>query len=229
MPLPPLANLSFDKNGKMAIDSQTKATNAYDNTRNAIEEVTSALQRQNAELEKTIAAEEKANELTARKKALQDKANRVDSEGFQVNNAGERLVFNTPTERSVYEKAKSQGLNEDQSLKIVQDFLRNGQMINWQSESASGGNWYTALQKGIDKIVLDNAKKTADAKPETADKSFGAAPDTSTRARGPATATSTSHIVTLNIGGQNTPINVASESDARALIGALKRAQQTAG
>jgi TP901 family phage tail tape measure protein len=38
-----------------------------------------------------------------------------------------------------------------------------------------------------------------------------------------------SYTVNLNINGQNTPVKVASESDAQALIAALKRAQQTAG
>jgi hypothetical protein len=43
------------------------------------------------------------------------------------------------------------------------------------------------------------------------------------------TSSSTTHQVNININGKNTPVNVSSEYDAKNLIAALQRAQQTSG
>lgn len=214
--------VSFDENGKMAIDSQNKAANSFDNTRNAIDEATSALQRQNIELEKTIAAEEKANELSERKKALQDKANRVDAEGFQIDNAGNRLTVTTQTDRSVYENAKSQGLSEAQALQISNQFIQNGQMVGGSgANSYAGETWYTELQKAIDKIVLDNARAAAKGSASTTGSAAGSTSSSATQ----------NHTYTVNIPNYGS-VNVASANDASSLtniIDQLARAKAAAG
>lgn len=158
--------VSFDENGKMAVESQAKAGAAVDGTtgklknqKSAVDDVTSALEEQNKALERTIAAQEKANALAERAIALENKRLNRDSEGFSLNTKGDRVQQQVESQRSVYENAKSQGLSEAQALQIAEQFFRDGRQSGGTGANTSQGeNWGTELQKAIDKMVLDNAR-----------------------------------------------------------------------
>ena len=124
---------------------------------------TSSLEAKNSALERTISAQEKANSLAERAAELERKRQNVDKEGYMLNTAGERVSINKPTQRSVYENAKGQGLTEAQSLQISNQFIQNGQQTGYGGANAMAGeNWGTELQKAIDKLVLANAGKNAE-------------------------------------------------------------------
>ena len=84
-------SITFDKNGKIAVKSQSEAADGFGKTARAVDDVTGALERQNVALEATISAQEKANNLAERKKALDDKARGIDSQGFAVDSTGKRI------------------------------------------------------------------------------------------------------------------------------------------
>ncbi|MHB8949312.1 MAG: phage tail tape measure protein [Rhodoferax sp.] len=156
-------SITFDANGRMVVQTQAEAaaaiartTGALGGQRDAVDSVTSALERQNAAQERANAAIEKAAEL-------ERKRQNVDKEGFMLNTAGERVSINKPTQRSVYENAKGQGLTEAQSLQISNQFIQNGQQAGYGGANAMAGeNWGTELQKSIDKLVLANASTKGD-------------------------------------------------------------------
>lgn len=158
--------ISFDENGRVCVEAQSKAGAAVDGTtgklknqKNAVDDVTSALEEQNKALERTIAAQEKANALAERAIALENKRLNRDKEGFSLNTNGERVQMQGESQRSVFENAKSQGLSEAQALQIAEQFFRNGQQTGGEGANTSQGeNWGTELQKAIDKMVLDNAR-----------------------------------------------------------------------
>lgn len=208
-------NIETDKTGNSIISAMKKGADATDSLTNSIDTQTSALQRRNAEIEAGIAAEEKALDLAKRAKALKDAKNNVDSEGFALGNDGKRFAVTTPTDRSLYENAKGQGLTDAQALQIVSTYMQNGERVNWQSGSTQGGDtWDSVVSKAIDKMVLQNAAKKAGT-----DSRGLTLPGGST--------TDTTYTVNVNINGQNTPVKVASETDAQALISALQRAKTT--
>lgn len=215
-------SITFDATGKIIVKTQKEAQDELNKTKNAVDGVTGALEKQNAEIERGIAAQEKAVQLEERKKALQDKANRVDAEGFQIDNAGNRLTVNTQTDRSVYENAKRQGLSEAQALQISNQFIQNGQMVGGSgTNSYAGETWYTELQKAIDKIVLDNARAAAKGSASTTGSAAGSTSSSATQ----------NHTYTVNIPNYGS-VNVASANDASSLtniIDQLARAKAAAG
>lgn len=203
-----------DSTGKTIVRAMGTGKDATDKYTGSVNTATSALERQNTELEKTIAAQEKANDLAQRAIDLENKRLNRDKEGFSLNTAGDRVSMQGDNQRSVYENAKSQGLSDAQALQIAEKFIQNGQKIAPDGFNARAGeNWGTALQKAIDALVLQNAKTAA---------STGTSTPPS-----PASQIKT-YTVNLNVNGQNTPVNVASEGDAQALISALQRAKTTA-
>ena len=76
------------------------------------------------------------------------------------------------------------------------------------------------------KLIEDSKKSAAD---KTTDKTSATQASTTPSTSPGPQATGKTYTVNVTINGQNTPVNVSSESDAQALINALKRAQQTAG
>lgn len=109
--------------------------------------------------ERQIALLETENALVERRNALEDKRLNRDKEGFSLDTGGKRVNMDVQNQRSVYENAKSQGLDEAQALQISRQFIDSlGRQIGGaQANSAKGENWGTELQKAIDKQVLRNA------------------------------------------------------------------------
>ena len=157
-------SVSFDENGKMVVQTQAEAADAIGRTtgalhgqRDAVDSVTSALERQNAALERAYAAKEKAI-------ALENKRLNRDAEGYSLNTKGERVQTEVQSQRSVYELARQQGLTDAQALQIAEQFFKNGRQSGGEGANTSlGENWFTELQKAIDRLLLANAKARADA------------------------------------------------------------------
>ena len=161
------------------------------------------------EIERQIAAQEKQNALAERADALERKRLGIDKQGFSVDSSGARINVSTPTQRSVYEQAKGQGLTEDQALTIARQFVSEmGQQTGYGgADFSKGQNWATELQKAIDKLVLQNADQTASS----------------------ARAVSTKHTVNLNLsGGTGAQIATASAGDSEKLTAFLKQLQDSA-
>lgn len=76
--------VAFDASGKVIVQSQAEAEAALRKTRDSVDSVTSALERQNAAQERANAAVEKAIEL-------ENKRRGVDSSGFATDQSGKRI------------------------------------------------------------------------------------------------------------------------------------------
>ena len=113
--------------------------------------------------ERQIKLLETENALVERRNALEDKRLNRDKEGFSLDTGGKRVNMDVQNQRSVYENAKSQGLDEAQALQISRQFIDSlGRQIGGaQANSAKGENWGTELQEAIDKQVLRNAGSRA--------------------------------------------------------------------
>ena len=109
--------------------------------------------------ERQIKLLETENALVERRNALEDKRLNRDKEGFSLDTGGKRVNMDVQSQRSVYENAKSQGLDEAQSLRISKQFIDSAgrQIGGAMANSRAGENWGTELQKAIDKEVLRNA------------------------------------------------------------------------
>ena len=113
--------------------------------------------------ERQIKLLETENALVERRNALEDKRLNRDKEGFSLDTGGKRVNMDVQNQRSVYENAKSQGLDEAQSLRISKQFIDSAgrQIGGAMANSRAGENWGTELQKAIDKEVLRNASSKA--------------------------------------------------------------------
>lgn len=206
-----------------------KATDSLHGQKRAVDEVTAALERENAAQEKAISAQEKANDLKQRTIDLENKRLNRDSEGFALDDQGNRRTSVSLTERGGYEMGKSQGLTEEQALQIGRMFAaNNGQMVDMM-----------AVNKAIDGFALGNAREraAADEAKARADKGLdqrgnplamqsGSVPSggqpASAVAPAPAPSGSTiTHV--FEIGGRSTSVSVASGGDSANLVSVINQ------
>ena len=169
-------------------------------------------------LDRLTAANEKAT-------AAENKRLNRDAQGFSIDpTTGQRVNMRIDSQRSVYEDAKSQGLSEADALKIARQFItQNGERTGSPDRTSQlkGENWGTAVQKAINEQVLANADDAV-------------ARQTSPQNMQPASADSgqrpgTVSTVNINLGGRTTPVNVASQEDARALTSVLRQLETAKG
>jgi tape measure domain-containing protein len=115
--------------------------------------------------EHQIALLEAENALVERRNALERERLNIDKEGYSLNTAGQRVIQEIQTQRSIYENAKSQGLTEEQALKLSNETALpyNGKSVTagTRAEDMDGSTWSTKLQKKIDELVLANASTNA--------------------------------------------------------------------
>ena len=100
---------------RLGTDTRHKSTAAIDANRTALE-------RLNAEKEREISAQEKANQLKERELELYREKWNIDKEGFSLNTDGKRFEATMATRASVYNQAKSAGLDEKRALEIADSF-----------------------------------------------------------------------------------------------------------
>ena len=116
--------------------------------------------------ENQLAILEKENALIERRIDLENKRLNRDKEGFSLDTGGKRVNIAVDTQASTYSNAKSQGLTEEQALKVAAQFINErGEKMGWQGGGFNGLNqgqtWGSELQKAIDKVKLDNAADAA--------------------------------------------------------------------
>lgn len=150
------------QNGTKTLDGFGDAAgNAADKQRGlnaAIDAGTLALERENAALERKISAQEKANDLKQREIDLENKRLNRDSEGFSVGPDGKRIVLRSDrlSDRGVYERAKSQGLTDEQALSLIGHY---GTSATANKDNAAVAPIYAAMEEAINRMVLENAQK----------------------------------------------------------------------
>lgn len=184
--------------------------NALRNGTAARKENTKAIQENVSAREKDIATREKALELQRRENALREESRTVrDTAGNVVNAVGN-------TYASILAKLKGMGVDDAAAAGIARQFVDsqgNVPYTNNPGQRTFGTSPYdtvdTALSNAANKYLLS----------KTTSQPIGANP---TGAAAPAT-TAAQRTVNINLGGQNTSINVASQADGDALVAMLRR------
>ena len=226
--------VSFDKMGKMTVQSQTEAANAINGTtsalgsqKGAIDAVTASLERQNAEQEKLVAAQEKTVDLAKRQKALDDAKRGIDGEGFVLGSDGKRLTGSGTTyynKLQAYEAAKAKGLSDESAMGIGNtygndniDYKDMRTLPFFKDQEAQNKKMDAAITQ-----ILFAEKQAA----VTASK---VGPVVNQITAPASTAAPVAHTYTVNIPSQNAQIGVSSDADAQALIRVLQNAKISAG
>lgn len=170
-------------------------------------------EKQIALLEREAAAAEKAAE--AKRKYWN-----VDKDGFGLDSSGQRMQQSAPTERYVYDTAKSQGLTDQEAIALVDTYMRDGR-ASGMPQSGPGGaskDWFTVVNEAINEQVMAKARKAA------------SAPSTSTTtSTSSGETTSSGKTVTINLNGKSTAVRVATPTDASNLIGFLRQLENYGG
>lgn len=182
-------------------------------------------------LEKESAAAERAAE------AYRKKWN-IDKDGFTLDNNGQRMVQSVPNERYVYDTAKSQGLTDEEALRLVDQFWRNGEPIDGGARGVGGPSkdWFTLVNEAISQAVMSEARRNVN-QPANSGTATPSGPTTSGGTATPSGATTsggtrdstTNKTVTINIGGRSQTVKVASDADANALTAILRELENAAG
>ena len=152
--------------------------------------------RQVEMLQEEVAWQEKLKEI-------EDKRLNRDKEGYSLDTSGKRVSADVITSRSVYEQAKSAGLDEKQALAIADQFVVNGQAKTPDRAAAlQGETTYTMIQKAIDKVVMDNARKASQPTTAAATPVAASAATAATSATVATATTLPSRTVDINFNGE---------------------------
>ncbi len=214
-------SVSFDAHGKMVVQTQAEAADAIARTtgvlggqRDALDSVTSALERQNI-------AQEKANAITEKATELENKRLNRDKEGYSLNTAGTRATQLIDNRASLFNEAKSRGLNEADALKVAKQFIDdNGRQTSPREINfAQGENWKVAFVKSVGDAILAAAQRNVDAANHPTSPTGNPLP----------APTGSTQTVNINIGGRTTAVNVASAADAAALMSVLRQLESAKG
>lgn len=169
--------VEVDSMGKAIVKAMTEGSDATRAHRGEVIETMGAYQKlKGAAYEATSAIGKlRAAEASALRKdgqflaagAIEDKAKWEDTVANAEKRFDDKQKANgamgwSPTERSVFETAKSQGLTEAQALQISEQFFQNGRQVGGEGANKfKGETWQTELQKAIDALVLQNAQRNA--------------------------------------------------------------------
>lgn len=219
--------IKFDEHGRVIVKTQREAQDELNKTRRAVDDVTAALERQNAALERTISAQEKKLDLAKRQQTLDYAKRGLDAEGWATNTSGQRVSgsFERKTPKGVYDMAMQGGATDAEAKTLADKF---GTDITAKIGYSNIPGSFNALNHVFDQIKFDQALSDL-VMSRLGTGSHGSTG--STGSTGSQTGGATNHTYTVNvvINGVSTPINVASEADAQALIAALQRAKGNAG
>lgn len=241
-----------DKAGKTMVRAQSEGRDAIEETngslgrqREAVDDVTSALEIQNAAQERANAAKEKATELENKRKG-------VDSSGFSVNEKGERQVidmvpsFNSVAEADAYKaaeddrrtKAGNSGGGQfamaersiyESEFKAERDYAANKELAERTKKATDAGFGFTqARQLAQNYAIQQGNGGTGMSFDELLTKTKSPASSTPTAPTGSATPAKT-YTVNVNLGGTSTAINTSSDADAQALIRLLQSSKLSSG
>ena len=118
-------DLEADRAGKTTLrlrDATDSAAGAHDRATRSINDNRTALERLNDVKEREIATQEKANQLKERELVLYREKWNIDKESFSLNTSGNRFEATIPTRESVFNQAKSAGLDERRAVELADSF-----------------------------------------------------------------------------------------------------------
>jgi len=180
----------------------------------------SALERENAEREKVNATIEKSI-------ALENQRRNVDANGFSLDKTGKQTVnAQADTYISILSQLKGYGLTDSEASDIAREFVdSNGNVPFFNNPGQlkyggpNGGTLSYALNQAASKAIFNRAGQITPApKPSST-------PATTPTAAPAPNGGNQTYTVNLNLGGSNTPINVASDADAKKLIAFMSALQ----
>ena len=199
--------------GSIAASSQaTTATNAHADALDKLNmrymQSADYSEQQISLLEREAAAAEKAAE------AYRKKWN-IDKDGFTLDSNGQRMQQSAPTERYVYDTAKSQGLSEAEAVALVDQFMRNGNPTGMDSGTLGGSkDWFTNVNDAINQRVLENARTRV---------------RNGSSGEGTASPAGSNKTVTINLGGRQRQVNVSSAADVDTLTAIFRELEASGG
>jgi len=206
--------IATDSTGKAIVRAMGDGKRSTDDYRRSVEGSIGAINQQ------TSALEQQAQSAAARAQKLQGQ-NAVDNRlKFQLRdklNAGTLTEADTANVQAVIAELKQNA--------VINAFGRSqgGISLAGIEDDQKWQNTGALLQQFLTEQQTRTAASAAAAQAVTP-----AAQTTTPVAPATQQSTSKTYTVNLNINGQNTPVNVASEGDAQALISALQRAKTTA-
>ena len=219
--------LEMLQNGTTSMEGFGKASenaaDAQDRFASSADKATSALERQNAKKERAIAAQEKENDLIERAIALENKRLGIDRDKFSVDKDGKHIEQSIETRESVFQRAKAQGLTDQQATTLSNRFIGNrGEQTGYgNADFARGENWGAMLQKAIEEMMRLNRATAANPNNQT----------TTTNTSNTNTGTNpvgSAKVVNISIGGSSYPVQTNAQG-AQNLVSALQMAAKNAG
>ena len=202
-----IANAKAQLQSVGALEAEIKTLRLGSAARNehaaAISDETAALERLNEEREREISAQEKAIQLSEREDALRRKRLNIDKEGFSLNTNGQRIEQFVANRRSVFEQAKSAGLDDATALRIAEQFIGERGDKQGLGGAQPGIPWEVVVQEAINNAVLEMARKNSQSQGQGG--------------TGGSAGSSGGRTITINLNGTRREVNVASDADAAAL------------
>ncbi len=148
----------------------------------------------------------------------------MDKERYSLNTAGERVNMAVPTEKYIFDTAKSQGLSEKDALALTDSLWRGVDSATgrYDASTKTYTDWFSLMNIEINRKVMEIARRNAAA--ETAN--TGASTGGHQTPSGASMAVGTT--VDIRINGQSSQVGVASQRDAQTLISALRTLENQA-
>lgn len=217
--------VTYDELGKISVKTQQQAAAETNKTNKALRDQKGALDEVSAGLSEQERQQELVNKVTKRRNEilqetidLENKRRGVDREGFSTDKNGNRLVAGSDlgTRTGILNFLKSAGVDEENARRITGEFSDAKGDIPFFSNPGQikyGGRNSTisqALLKAAETVTFRNAS----------------AIDPLAVNRGGTPAAGGTRTININLNGNNTPINVASDADARALEGIISQLAQ---
>lgn len=176
-------------------------------------------------LESEISTREKAIQQREKEAELERKRLGVDAQGFSADANGQRISTEMPTWLSIFNQLKGRGLDDAKAREIANEFTDgngNVQFFNNPGQlkynGGTGGSISYAVDRAAEKAIRDGTATAEQPSTKT-----GQSTSTQTGSTGGSGGGAT---YTVNINFGNTPrasINVASDADARTLIGVIQQ------
>ncbi len=240
-------DVAFDASGKMAVRTQAEAAAAVNKTnerireqRGNVDDVTSALERQNAAIERSNAALQKSIDL-------ENKRLKQDSSHFATNEQGQRIDAggNLNTATGIMKFLQDAGVdNEAIAKQITREFLDTQGNVTYSNNPGMlryGGTTISdSLFKAAERYTFGGGRELSQLNAPAGQQAIAQLVGTPTRGDLPAAqaatpytpapapapqaaGVNTSHTVAINLGqGRPARVAMASDSDARALVSVLK-------
>jgi TP901 family phage tail tape measure protein len=224
-------DIQVDKTGKSIVRSMDDGRDATDHFRGSVNNATDALREQNSMIQEMIKAAERLRQLTSNPVSNRDKVDNdnpygLTSDGLKANKDGSAAgTFGNMLPTDLASKLK-RGIDSGQAVDMTQaDYdaakkqARDALDFLQQMSKLSAGSVSSRAMRDAQALV--NATNTA--RVNITDK-----PATDKVTKNPSPTTNKTYTVNINLGGQQTTINTASDADAQALIALLQRAKLSA-